>query len=99
MGAVIDITDKLSLLRRARRLSRDVRRAQLRMATRFVEATEDEVRRHMAVLCDRSAGEQQVEEAIAVMPLLTELLAQRRDHLRRLEAEIPGAPESAFADS
>lgn len=98
VGVIIDISDKLTLLRRARRLAKDVQRTQLRMAVRFVEVTEDEVRRQMLVLCDRHAKDAQVEEAIAAMPLLTELLAQRQQHLRRLEAELFDAPAPALHD-
>ena len=98
VGVIIDITDKLTLLRRARRLAKDVQRTQLRMAVRFVRATEQEVRRQMLVLCDKDAEAGRVEEAIAIMPLLVDLLRQRRDHLEALEREFLGAPVALSID-
>ena len=98
MGDVIDITDKLRLLRRAHELAKDVQRSQLRLATRLIQIIEDEVQRQMLVLCDENASEAQVDEAIALMPLLTELLMGRRDHLKRLEAEFLRSPDWATLD-
>lgn len=98
VGVIIDITDKLTLLRKARRLAKDVQRTQLRMAVRFVRATEEEVRRQMLVLCDKGADAGRVEEAIAIMPLLVDLLRQRRDHLEALEREFLGAPVALSMD-
>lgn len=93
MGAIIDITDKLSLLRRARRLAKDVQRSHLRMAQGLLQVTEQEVQRQMLVLCDKNAGPEEVKEAIELMPLLTELLIQRRYNLRCLEVEFLGSPD------
>ena len=90
VGIIIDITDKLALLRRARRLAKDVQRSQLRMAQGLVRVTETEVQRQMLVLCNKNAGPEEVEEAIELMPLLTRLLLERREHLRRLETEFLG---------
>jgi hypothetical protein len=95
---IIDISDKLSLLRRARRLAKDVQRSQLRMAQGLVRVTEDEVRRQMLVLCDKHAGKDAIEEAIELMPLLTELLIERRYHLRCLEMEFLSPPEWTMVD-
>jgi hypothetical protein len=98
VAIIIDITDKLTLLRRARRLAKDVQRSQLRMAQGLLQATEDEVKRQMQVLCDREAGKDEVDAAIEIMPLLTKLLLQRRENLGRLEAEFLGHPYGAAAD-
>jgi hypothetical protein len=92
VAIIIDITDKLTLLRRARRLAKDVQRSQLRMAQGLLQATEDEVKRQMQVLCDQEAGKDEVDAAIEIMPLLTKLLLQRREKLGRLEAEFLGNP-------
>jgi hypothetical protein len=92
VAIIIDITDKLTLLRRARRLAKDVQRSQLRMAQGLLQATEDEVKRQMQVLCDQEAGKDEVDAAIEIMPLLTKLLLQRRENLGRLEVEFLGNP-------
>jgi hypothetical protein len=95
---IIDISEKLSVLRRARRLAKEVQRSQLRMAQGLVRVTEDEVQRQMLVLCDKQAGKDAIEEAIELMPLLTELLIERRYHLRCLELEFLAPPEWTMAD-
>lgn len=63
------------------------------MAQGLLQVTEDEVRRQMLVLCDQHAGKDEVEEAIELMPILTELLIQRRYNLRCLEMELLTPPE------
>lgn len=98
MGIIIDITDKLSLLRRARRLAKDVQRSQLRMAQGLLRVTEEEVRRQMLVLCDKNAVNDEVEEAIELMPLLTELLILRQYNVRCLEIEFLGLPDWVTSD-
>lgn len=95
---IIDINERLTLLRRARRLARQVGRTQLRMAAQLVAVTEDEVRRQMLVLCDRHAAPADVEEATVLMPLLTELLLARREALRALELELLGPIEPRSFD-
>ena len=92
VGNIIDISGRLTLVRRARRLAKEVQRSQLRMAQGLVQVTESEVHRQMLVLCDKDAGKDEVEEAIQHMPLLSELLMERREYLRRLELEFLGTP-------
>ena len=70
----------------------------MRMAQGLLQVTEDEVRRQMFVLCDKHAGKDAVEEAIELMPVLTELLIQRRYNLRCLEMEFLTPPEWASFD-
>lgn len=90
MGVVIDISPRLTRLRRARQTAEDVQRVSLRMASRYVRVTEEEIRRQILLLCDRRASGLQVEEACNALPLLTDLLHQRRTHLRHLEEELFG---------
>ncbi len=88
MGIVIDITDKLNALRRSRRLVKDIRRSDLRIAYGLLMVTEREVERQMLILCDKNAAKADVEEAIELMPLLTEILGQRQREYRCLELDL-----------
>lgn len=98
MGVIVDINEKLSLLRRARRLVINVQRLHLRVAQGLLQATELEVRRQMLVLCDKDAEKEDVEGAIELMPYFTELLIQRRYNLSCLELELLGSRDRAVFD-
>jgi hypothetical protein len=88
MGIVIDITDKLNAIRRSRRLVKDIQRSDLRIAYGLLLVTKREVERQMLILCDKNASKADVEEAIELMPLLTEILGQRQREYRCLEADL-----------
>jgi hypothetical protein len=88
MATILNITEILNERRKARRLTKDVQWSELRIAHRLLLVTEREVRRQMMVLCDQTATKDEVEEAIELMPLLTEILLQRQRELRCMEIAL-----------
>jgi hypothetical protein len=87
MGILIDITPRLTLARRIRSLLSESLLRSIFMTTRYIEALETEIERQQLVLCDRYANMQRVEEAIAGLDLLGELLRERRQYLTQLEED------------
>ena len=87
MGIVIQIGDRLEVVRR-RRLLEDVRRAELRIAHGLLMVTEREVQRQMLVLCDKQATKDEVEEALEIIPLLIKILLERRRKYERIERDL-----------
>ncbi|HEX8418889.1 MAG TPA: hypothetical protein VF638_02625 [Sphingomonas sp.] len=88
MATILNITEILNERRKARRLTKDVQWSELRIAHGLLLVTEREVRRQMMVLCDQTATKDEVEEAIELMPLLTEILLQRQRELRCMEIAL-----------
>jgi hypothetical protein len=87
MGILIDITPRLTLARRIRTLLAESLLRSIFTTTRYIEALESEIERQQLVLCDRYANMQHVEEAIAGLDLLGDLLRERRHYLAELEAD------------
>lgn len=87
MGVLIDITPRLTLARRLRTLLSESLLRSIFTTTRYIEALETEIERQQLVLCDRYANLERVEEAIAGLDLLGELLRERRHYLAQLEAD------------
>jgi hypothetical protein len=87
MGVLIDITPRLTLSRRLKTLLSESLLRSIFTTTRYVEALESEIERQQLVLCDRYAHMDRVEEAIAGLDLLGELLRERRRYLAQLEAD------------
>jgi hypothetical protein len=87
MGVLIDITPRLTLARRLRTLLSESLLRSIFTTTRYIEALESEIERQQLVLCDRYAQMDRVEEAIAGLDLLGELLRERRRYLAQLEAD------------
>lgn len=90
MGIVIDIAPRLILARKMRGALKDMQFVSLRLARKFVRETEMEITRQRIILCDRQATALQVREASCGLPLLMELLRERRAYLARLEDEYYG---------
>lgn len=87
MGILIDITPRLTLSRRIRSLLAESLLRSIFTTTRYIEALEAEIERQQLVLCDRYANMERVEEAIAGLDLLGDLLRERRQYLAELEAD------------
>ena len=90
MGIVIDIAPRLILARKMRGALKDMQFVSLRLARKFVRETEMEITRQRIILCDKEATALQVREASYGLPLLVELLRERRAYLARLEDEYYG---------
>ena len=90
MGIVIDIAPRLILAKKMRGALKDMQFVSLRLARKFVRETEMEITRQRILLCDRQATPLQVREASYGLPLLVELLRERRAYLARLEEEYYG---------
>lgn len=90
MGIVIDIAPRLILAKKMRGALKDMQFVSLRLARKFVRETEMEITRQRIILCDRQATALQVREASYGLPLLMELLRDRRAYLSRLEEEYYG---------
>jgi hypothetical protein len=85
MGVLIDITPRLTLSRRLKTLLSESLLRSIFTTTRYIEALESEIERQQLVLCDRYAQMDRVEEAIAGLDLLGDLLRERRRYLAQLE--------------
>ena len=90
MGIVIDIAPRLILAKKMRGALKDMQFVSLRLARKFVRETEMEITRQHIILCDKRATALQVREASYGLPLLVELLRDRRAYLARLEEEYYG---------
>jgi hypothetical protein len=90
MGTIVDIAPRLILAKKMRGALKDIQYTSLRLARRFVRETEMEIVRQRIILCDRQATSLQVKEASHGLPLLVELLRERRAYLARLEDEFYG---------
>jgi hypothetical protein len=90
MGIVIDIAPRLILAKKMRGALKDMQFVSLRLARKFVRETEMEITRQRIILCDKRATALQVREASYGLPLLVELLRDRRAYLARLEEEYYG---------
>ena len=90
MGIVIDIAPRLILAKKMRGALKDMQFVSLRLARKFVRETEMEITRQRIILCDKEATALQVREASYGLPLLVELLRERRAYLARLEDEYYG---------
>lgn len=90
MGIVIDIAPRLILAKKMRGALKDMQFVSLRLARKFVRETEMEITRQRIILCDKQATALQVREASYGLPLLVELLRERRAYLARLEEEYYG---------
>ena len=90
MGIVIDIAPRLILAKKMRGALKDMQFVSLRLARKFVRETEMEITRQRIILCDKQATALQVREASYGLPLLVELLRDRRAYLARLEEEYYG---------
>ena len=90
MGIVIDIAPRLILAKKMRAALKDMQFVSLRLARKFVRETEMEITRQRIILCDKQATAPQVREASYGLPLLMELLRERRAYLAKLEDEYYG---------
>jgi hypothetical protein len=90
MGIVIGIAPRLILAKKMRGALKDMQFVSLRLARKFVRETEMEITRQRIILCDKGATALQVREASYGLPLLVELLRERRAYLARLEDEHYG---------
>jgi len=87
MGVLVDLTQRLTVSRRLRGLLRESQCRSIVNTRRYIDAIEREIRQHEALLCSRMTSMQQVEEAVAGLELLGELLAQRQRYLAALESD------------
>lgn len=87
MGVLVDLTQRLTVSRRLRGLLRESQCRSIVTTRRYIDALEHEIRDHERLLCSRMTSMQQVEEAIAGLELLGELLAQRQRYLSALESD------------
>ena len=87
MGVVVDLTQRLTVQRRLRGLLRESQSRSIVQTRLSIEAIEIEVRQQEALVCSRLSNIMQVEEAVAGLELLAEVLAQRRRYLTQLEQE------------
>jgi hypothetical protein len=90
MGIVVDIAPRLLLARQMRGVLKDMQLSSLRLARKFVRETELELVRQRIILHDQYATGRQVDEASHALPLLEDLLRERKAYLERLEEEFYG---------
>ena len=95
MGVVVDITPRLILAKKLRGVLKDMQLTSLRLARKFVRETEMEIIRQRIILYDQYATGRAVDEAAHGLPLLEELLRERRAYLERLEDEFYGGGREA----
>lgn len=95
MGIVVDLTPRLILAKKMRGLLKDMQLTSLRLARKFVRETETEIIRQRIILYDQQSTARQVDEASHGLPLLEELLRDRRAYLARLEEEFYGGSREA----
>jgi hypothetical protein len=87
MGVLVDLTERLTLSRRLRGLLRESQCRSIVNTRRYIEAIELEIRNQEVLLCSSLTSMEQVEEAIAGLELLAELLTQRKRYLAALESD------------
>lgn len=90
MGEVVDISPAAIRLRKRRPRLDEAERALLRTAKLLVQATEQLIVQQIVMLHDRRSSPLQVDEACHALPLLDELLRDRRTQLRQLERALLG---------
>ena len=87
MGVVVDLTERLTVQRRLRGLLRESQSRSIVQTRLSIDAIQIEIRQQESLICSPMTSLAQVEEAIAGLELLAEVLAQRRRYLARLEKE------------
>ena len=87
MGVLVDLTQRLTVSRRLRGLIRESQCRSIVNTRRYIEGIELEIRQQEVLLCSPLTSIEQVEEAIAGLELLADLLTQRKRYLAALEAD------------
>ena len=87
MGVLVDLTQRLTVSRRLRGLLRESQCRSIVNSRRYIEGIELEIRQQEVLLCSQLTTIEQVEEAIAGLELLADLLTQRKRYLAALESD------------
>ena len=87
MGVLVDLTQRLTVSRRLRGLLRESQCRSIVNTRRYIEGIELEIRQQEVLLCSQLTTIEQVEEAIAGLELLADLLTQRKRYLAALESD------------
>jgi hypothetical protein len=87
MGVLVDLTQRLTVSRRLRGLLRESQCRSIVNTRRYIEGIELEIRQQEVLLCSQLTTIEQVEEAIAGLELLADLLSQRKRYLAALESD------------
>lgn len=90
MGEVIDISPAAVRSDGRRPSLGKAERTLLKTARILVHATEQQIVQQILILRDRHSNAVQVEEACYALPLLDDLLRERRAYLRLLQQELLG---------
>ena len=87
MGVLVDLTQRLTVSRRLRGLLRESQCRSIVNTRRYIDGIELEIRQQELLLCSPLTTIEQVEEAIAGLELLADLLSQRKRYLVALESD------------